>query len=63
VHNHVVLETTCVHKAFIAISAFEILDAIVSILVIGQSALTSEALPTLMAYERFLTRVAAIVSF
>jgi len=45
----------------IAISAFEILDAIVAIRVIGQIELFGEHLAALMAYKRFLARVEAIV--
>jgi len=45
----------------IAESAFEVLDAIVAILVNGTSALLIEGLGALMAYKRFLARVAAIV--
>jgi len=43
-------------------SAFEVLDAIVTILVSGQRALTCEGLAALMAYKRFLARVDAIVT-
>ena len=46
----------------ITISAFEVLDAIVAILVIVQFAPIREALAALMAHERFLARVAAIVN-
>jgi len=38
-----------------------VLDATVAILVIGKSALLSEALAALMAYKRFLARVDARV--
>ena len=45
----------------IAISAFEVLDAIVPLLMNGTTALLSEGLAALTAYERFLARVDAIV--
>jgi len=49
-------------KAFVAISAFEVLDAIVAIQVARQVVLFNEGLAALMAYKRFLARVAAIVT-
>ena len=50
------------HEAFVAISAFELLDAIVANLVCGQIALHSEALAALMAYKRLLARVDATMT-
>ena len=57
----VLLQGTRFHKALIAISAFELLDAIMAILMRNQIAVLGEALAALMAYKRFLARVAAIV--
>ena len=55
-------QLTRYHEAFVAISAFELLDAIVAILVFGQIALQSDALAAYMAYKRFLARVDEIVN-
>jgi len=51
----------CCYKATIAISAFEVLEAIVAILVLAQIALMSESLAVLMAYKGLRARVEAMI--
>jgi len=50
------------HEALWAISALEVLDAIVAILVIGQMTVLSEVHAASMAYKRFLARVGATMT-